>query len=76
VDILVLNPEKKRMYQLEVKTRFRKNPTRGGLLEWVMNEKHEKLRARNLLYCFVNIDKKDSFRFFLVPSSVVAAYVR
>ncbi len=77
VDILVLNPKNKRIYQLEVKTRFRTNPTRGELLfEWVMNEKHEKIRDRSLLYCFVNINKKDLFRFFVVPSSVVAAYVR
>ncbi len=73
----MLNPRNKRMYRLEVKTRFRKNPTHGeGLFEWVMSEKHEKPSDRNLLYCFVNIDKKDAFRFFLVPSRAVAAYVR
>ncbi|HYX70477.1 MAG TPA: hypothetical protein VE825_15180 [Terriglobales bacterium] len=81
VDILVLNPKNKRMYQLEVKTRFRKDfkksRTYGGqLADWLMWKKNENLRSPNLFYCFVNIDREDAFRYFLVPSKTVANYVR
>lgn len=80
VDILVLNPDTKRMYRLEVKTRFRKQARKskmyGHVFEWVMSKKHAKLIDRYLFYCFVNIDESDAFRFFLVPGGVVAKYVK
>jgi hypothetical protein len=47
-----------------------------------MDRKHEKIKERDLFYCFVHINTshtrppKDSFRFFIVPSTVVAKYVR
>ena len=42
-----------------------------------MNEKHEKLRFEHLFYCFVNIGRDTKhFRFFVVPSIIVATYVK
>ncbi len=42
-----------------------------------MSEKHEKISDPNLFYCFVEIsDDAQRFRFFIVPSRVVAKYVR
>ena len=80
VDILVFNPDNQRMYQLEVKTRFRmgvkKSKRYGPVFEWVMSKKHEKLKNSRLFYCFVNIGKDDAFRYFVVPSRIVAMYVR
>lgn len=69
IDILVANPETGRMRKLEVKT-TQKPIARG----WMMNEKHERLSDADLFFCFVAI-KDTSFRFFIVPSAVVAKYV-
>lgn len=41
-----------------------------------MSEKHELINDKNLYYCFVNIENKTNlFRFFIVPSKIVAKYV-
>jgi hypothetical protein len=85
VDILVSNPANGKMYKLEVKTNFRN--TRNKLSEskvhgktlsdWMMSKKHEDITSPNLFYCFVNISKSSSeFKFYIVPSKVVAKYVR
>jgi hypothetical protein len=85
VDILVSNPQNGKMYQLEVKTNYRN--TRNHLSEskvhgktlsgWMMNKKHEAITSPNLFYCFVNISKDTSvFKFYIVPSRVVAKYVK
>ncbi|MDP3696553.1 MAG: hypothetical protein Q8R55_00805 [Candidatus Taylorbacteria bacterium] len=80
VDILVSNPKTGRMYKLEVKT-SRNKPTRtrlfGNTLDWQMSKKHENIMDRDLFYCFVNISGEGNvFRFFVVPSTVVARYVK
>jgi hypothetical protein len=84
VDILVSDPISGRMLKLEVKTNYRSSRSAGGnprlfgnfLSAWVMSEKHESLRDPNLFYCFVNISEDTKqFRFFIVPSAVVADYV-
>jgi hypothetical protein len=84
VDILVSNPKTGRMLKLEVKTNFRSSRSAGGnsrlfgnfLSAWMMNEKHEAMRDPALFYCFVNIgEDTKGFRFFIVPSDVVADYV-
>ena len=81
VDVLALNPKTNKMYQIEVKTNYKKSmkgfsrsDIHGKTISsWVMNEKHEKISARNLFYCFVNISKEtEVYRFFVVPSKVVA----
>lgn len=81
VDILASNPQTGSMFKLEVKTSYDQKPTTskvwGQTLIWVMGAKHETITDPNLFYCFVNIQKEAStFQFFLVPSHVVATYVR
>jgi hypothetical protein len=83
VDILVSDPSSQRMYGLEVKTNYGKISEHRSKLfgnfvcSWIMGEKHEKIRDPLLFYCFVNIDADTKhFRFFIVPSEVVADYVR
>lgn len=83
VDILVSNPATLQMFQLEVKTTLKKNerPAQAKLFghivsSWLMGAKHESTVAENLFYCFVNIaEDTHSFRFYIVPSDVVAKYV-
>jgi len=85
VDILISDPNTGRMLKLEVKTNFRSSRSAGGnsklfgkyVSAWIMNEKHEAIRDPDLFYCFVNIGKDTKqFRFFIVPSEVVADYVK
>jgi hypothetical protein len=85
VDILVSNPSNGQMYQLEVKTNYKNNVDRlrksrihGCFLsDWIMSKKHETIMSPNLFYAFVNISKDDNtFRYYVVPSSVVAKYVK
>lgn len=80
VDILVSDPKSGKMFKVEVKTSFANKPTKSKLfgygLNWMMMEKHENISDLNLFYCFVNIEKETNvFRFFIVPSEVVASYV-
>ncbi len=81
VDILVSDPNGNKMFKVEVKTSFASKPSRSKLfgltLNWMMMEKHETISDQNLYYCFVNIEKQTNvFRFFIVPSLIVAEYVR
>ncbi len=85
VDILVSHPGTKKMYRLEVKTKYRTSPkemhiskvhgtVKGG---WMMDKKHESLIDSSLFYCFVIISEtKSTFQFYIVPSRVVARYVK
>ncbi len=81
VDILVSDPKSVNMFRVEVKTSFASKPSRSKLfgltLSWMMMEKHETNSDGKLHYCFVNIEKQTNiFRFFIVPSKIVADYVR
>lgn len=85
VDILVSDSEADKMFKLEVKTNYMSSRSAGGssrlfgryVSAWIMNEKHEQIKDSNLFYCFVNINRQgQSFRYFIVPSKVVAQYVR
>lgn len=89
IDILVFDPRTENRYEVEVKTnletRTRDSDSRifgKFVTDWQMSAKHEKVEASNLFYCFVHINsnRKDSsqysFRFFIVPSIIVANYVR
>ena len=86
VDILVSDSESGRMLRVEVKTRGHlkggKPGTRSGLfgysLEWIVSKKNETIDDPSLFYCFVSIvgDETMGFRFFILPSEVVAKYVR
>src|SRR5262245_15547377 len=85
VDILVSQPETLRMYKLEVKTNHQNTRNEPAvskvngkcLSTWIMSKKHEKIVDPDLFYCFVNIGKPTNlFRFYVVPSAVVARYVK
>jgi hypothetical protein len=81
VDIIASDPKTGKMFKLEVKTSYDSKPTIsklfGHTLNWVMSDKHETITDPYLFYCFVNIEKEaNSFRFFIVPSIIVARYVR
>ncbi len=89
IDILVLDPRKGGRYEVEVKTnletRTRDSDSRlfgKFVTDWQMSVKHEDVVDPNLFYCFVHINSsrtdlsKYAFRFFIVPSAVVAKYVR
>ncbi|MCX7955834.1 MAG: hypothetical protein N2593_01855 [Patescibacteria group bacterium] len=80
VDILVSDPKSKKLFKIEVKTSFATKPTKsktfGYCFNWIMTIKNESIVDKNLYYCFVNIEKeKNKFRFFIVPSKIVAEYV-
>ncbi len=81
VDILASDPNTGKMFKVEVKTSFAGRPSHsklfGHTLAWMMTEKHESISDPNLFYCFVNIEKQTNiFRFFIVPSEIVAKYVK
>jgi hypothetical protein len=81
VDILASNPMTGFMFKLEVKTSYNKKPVFsklfGNTLSWVMSDKHEHTEDPGLFYCFTNIEiSANAFRFFIVPSAIVARYVR
>ena len=81
VDILVADPLTGNMFKIEVKTHFGNTSSHSDLfghtLDWVMSEKHESIIASNLFYIFVRIEKgANSFKFFIVPSSMVAKYLK
>jgi hypothetical protein len=89
IDILVLDPRRGGRYEVEVKTnletRTRDSDSRlfgNFVTDWQMSAKHEGIMDPNLFYCFVHINaswvdlSKYGFRFFIVPSAVVAKYLR
>lgn len=86
IDILVAEPKAAgRMLKLEVKTNYHSSRSGGGtstifgkfLSAWMMGEKHEIITDPDLFYCFVTINQSTNiFRFFIVPSKVVAEYVK
>jgi len=86
VDVLVADPKPGgRMLKLEVKTNYRDSRSEGVrskdfgnfVSSWMMAEKHETLKDASLFYCFVNISKDTkNFKFYIVPSGVVADYVK
>jgi len=82
IDILVTNQDINKLFKVEVKTTtkppkneklFSEKPT----YQWTMGKKHETIKDRNLIYCFVYIKEIDKLPFFfLVPSIKVAKYVK
>jgi hypothetical protein len=82
VDFLLSEPDTSRMFRLEVKTNYRRSGGTSRLFgkfvsAWIMSEKHERMTDPNLFYCFVNIsDDTKQFKFYIVPSAVVADFVK
>src|SRR5271170_6792271 len=75
VDILVSHPGTKKMYKLEVKTKYRTSANEMRISkihgtvkgEWMMDKKHESLIDPSLFYCFVVIGEvKSTFQFYIV----------
>jgi hypothetical protein len=72
------------LYILEVKTTTEDTMHVSGHkwfgynFEWSMNEKHETISDKRVIYCFVLLqsDKAKMPRFFLVRSEEVAKYIR
>jgi hypothetical protein len=84
-DIFVSHPKTKKMFKLEVKTKYRtssKKSTKSKLFgevvgSWIMNRKHESIKDPTLFYCFAIFCKPTTtFQFYIVPCKVVAKYVR
>ena len=82
VDILVTNQEINKLFKVEVKTTFAP-PRIVNLFSkkkqyiWPMSVKHETIIDKKLIYCFVHMVDADTIpKFFLVPSKVVADYVK
>ena len=84
VDILVSNPKTKKMCRVEVKTKYRDSDKQGTNSEihgfvignWMMAKEHEKVSEPHLFYCFVMfLATEKRFRFFVLPSKVVASYL-
>ena len=82
IDILVSNPQLSTLYKLEVKT-TNQRPRRqrlfgtGKFWTWAMGEKQESIKDRRLFYCFVALQGAMQLpRFFIVPSTRVARYVK
>lgn len=82
VDILLSNPDTGKMRRLEVKTHSNNKPYDnkdfGRILgQWRMSDKHEQMNDPDLFFCFVSISySDDQFKFFIIPSKVVAKFVR
>lgn len=82
VDIIVTSPNGRKITRLEVKTsslplRHEHLFGKRRFYIWAMGEKHEKLKDKNLYYCFVVLQGQGLMpSFFIVPSSYVARYVR
>jgi hypothetical protein len=81
IDILVSDPDSGHMYRLEVKTSTKgasKSAFWGHHLGWTMSQSHETIDDPQLFYCFVRLATVagKALRFFIVPSQVVARYVR
>lgn len=82
VDILVSDSKYKTLFRIEVKTTIKK-PLHESLFgktafyTWTMSQKHETIKNKRLVYCFVYLRGNDELpMFFIVPSKKVAAYVR
>ena len=82
IDILAHNPRAGTIRKVEVKT-TREKPALARLwhhgnkvYSWTMSEKHESLKDKNLVFCFVHLTgPKSSPSIFVVPADVVADYV-
>jgi len=71
IDILVSNSNATRQVAIQVKT------NQGTKPEWVLNKKAEDFYSDNLYYVFVTLkNTKERPDFYVVPSKVVADYVR
>ena len=70
IDIFVANEDATKTVGVQVKT------NQGSLYWWLLNEKAENYFAENLFYVLVNLNNGGKPDMFIVPSKVVATYIR
>lgn len=82
VDIFVTNQQVNKLFKVEVKTttnshKIEKLFSDKPAYHWTMGKKHENMNDDNLIFCFVLIIGVEKMpNFYLVPSIVVAKYVK
>lgn len=79
--INILIPEAGRSLRVIVRSSYQQKAVRSKLfgytISWRMVEADEEVSYPDLFYCFVAISEEArSFRFFIVPSLIVAKYVK
>ena len=70
IDIMVANEDATKTVGVQVKT------NQGSLDWWLLSDKAEDYFAENLFYVFVNLNKGKEPDFFIVPSKIVAPFVK
>lgn len=70
IDIMVANEDATKTVGVQVKT------NQGGSDWWLLTDKAEDYFANNLFYVFVNLNNGEKPDFFVVPSKIVALYVK
>ncbi len=70
IDIMVANEDATKTVGVQVKT------NQGGSDWWLLTDKAEGYFANNLFYVFVNLNNGEKPDFFVVPSKIVASYVK
>lgn len=70
VDILASSADASKSVGIQVKT------NRGSRRKWLLNKKAEGYYADNLFYVFVNLNWGSQPDFYIVPSEVVAKYIK
>lgn len=70
VDILVANADASKSLAVQVKT------NQGAQKWWLLNKKAEDFHAKNLFYIFVNLNNGQPPEFFVVPSKIVAGFIK
>ncbi len=72
VDILTANPRTGKSVSIQVKSTLRAED-KTGRLYWILNERAEGLKDRNLFYVFLSLQQPSNF--YVVPSQSVANFV-
>jgi hypothetical protein len=70
VDVLVAGRDAARSAGIQVKT------NQGSAKGWLLNKKAEAMEEKGLFYVFVNLNGSGAPTYHVVPSAVVAEYVR
>ena len=52
VDILISDPNRNKMFKMEVKTHYGNAFPKSKTIGWIMSEKHETIIDANLYYCW------------------------
>ena len=69
-DILAINRKNNQHFAIQVKT------TSQSAKRWTLNKKNEKLFGNTIFYVFVSLKGLDNPEYHIVPSKIVADYIR